>query len=185
MSSVTGALAHVCGPIHQGNPMDSCTPGYSATPMAPRAHADGTEDAILALLAENARLSLTEIGRRVNLSPAAVNRRMKRLEKTGVIRGYTALLDPTTHGGGLDALVELHFAGTTKVSDIGDLGKEIDEVRAAFTIAGDPDALVWVRVSDMEHLTRTIDQLRRNHDVTGTKTLMVLKSWHRAESAAP
>jgi Lrp/AsnC family leucine-responsive transcriptional regulator len=165
--------------------MDSCTPGYSATAMAPRAHVDGTEEAILALLAENARMSLVEIGRRVNLSPAAVNRRMKRLEETGVIRGYTALVDSATPGGGLDAFVELHVAGTTTVSDIGDVGKEIKEVRAVFTIAGDPDALVWVRVSDVAHLKRTIDELRRNHQVTGTKTLMVLGSWHRSEIAAP
>jgi hypothetical protein len=50
-------------------------------------------------------------------------------------------------------------------------------VQAVFTIAGDPDALVWMRVKDVKDLTRVIDQLRRSGRVTGTKTLMVLDTW--------
>ncbi|MDW6065105.1 Lrp/AsnC ligand binding domain-containing protein [Streptomyces sp. FXJ1.4098] len=53
------------------------------------------------------------------------------------------------------------------------------EVQAVFTIAGDPDALVHVRVRDIEHLQQVIDGLRRAGQVTGTKTLMVLGSWTR------
>jgi Lrp/AsnC family transcriptional regulator, leucine-responsive regulatory protein len=151
--------------------------------MAPH-DCDRTDEAILALLTENARLSLTEIGRRVNLSPAAVNRRMKRLEQDGIIRGYTVLVDDTSQRRGMHAFVELHVAGTARVDDIGQVGRDIDEVRAVFTVAGDPDALVWVNVSDVEHLQRTIDRLRRNDRITGTKTLMVLDSWHRSESSS-
>jgi Lrp/AsnC family leucine-responsive transcriptional regulator len=151
--------------------------------MARGGDCDRTDEAILALLTEDARLSLAEIGRRVNLSAAAVNRRMKRLEQVGVIRGYTVLIDDASRRRGMHAFVELHVAGNTRVDDIGDVGREIDEVRAVFTIAGDPDALVWVTVSDVAHLQRTIDRLRRNDRITGTKTLMVLDSWHRSETA--
>ncbi|BBJ45602.1 hypothetical protein SSPO_083200 [Streptomyces antimycoticus] len=52
-------------------------------------------------------------------------------------------------------------------------------MQAVFTIAGDPDALVNVRVRDIEHLQQVIDALRRVGQVTGTKTLMVLGSWTR------
>ncbi len=148
--------------------------------MTPTGRLDATDDAILALLTDDARLSLAELGARVNLSPAAVKRRMTRLEEAGVIRGYTVLVDETRGGTGLQAFIELRFAGTTRAGDIGDVGAEIDEVRAVFTIAGDPDALAWVRVSDVGHLQRTIDRLRGNDDVRGTKTLMVLGSWQRS-----
>ncbi|GAA1003448.1 hypothetical protein Aple_003660 [Acrocarpospora pleiomorpha] len=50
-----------------------------------------------------------------------------------------------------------------------------------FTIAGDSDALVWLRVRDLGHLQNTIDAIRRNHRVTGTRTLIVLDSWARGE----
>jgi hypothetical protein len=46
-----------------------------------------------------------------------------------------------------------------------------------FTTAGDPDALVWIRVKDVNDLTRVIDILRRSGPVVGTKTLMVLDTW--------
>ncbi|MCQ8828684.1 Lrp/AsnC ligand binding domain-containing protein [Streptomyces malaysiensis] len=55
----------------------------------------------------------------------------------------------------------------------------VPEVQAVFTIAGDPDALVNVRVRDIEHLQQVIDALRRAGQVTGTKTLTVLGSWTR------
>jgi Lrp/AsnC family leucine-responsive transcriptional regulator len=151
--------------------------------MAWRERCDQTDDAILALLVENARLSLTEIGRRVSLSPAAVNRRIKRLERLGVIRGYTAVIDERSHERRMHAFVELRVAGTARVDEITDVGRGIDEVRAVFTIAGDPDALVWVDVADVEHLQHTIDRLRRNERIIGTKTLMVLDSRHRSEPA--
>lgn len=51
----------------------------------------------------------------------------------------------------------------------------VPEVQAVYTIAGDPDALVHVRVRDLAHLQSVIDTLRR----AGTETLMVLGSWSR------
>ena len=47
-------------------------------------------------------------------------------------------------------------------------------MQTIFTTAGDPDALAWIRVRDVEDLKRVIDLLRRSGRVTGTKTLMVL-----------
>ena len=51
------------------------------------------------------------------------------------------------------------------------------EVVAVFTVAGDPDALAWIRVRDVDHLKAVVDQLRRSGKVTGTKTMMVLGTW--------
>ena len=53
------------------------------------------------------------------------------------------------------------------------------EVEAVFTIAGDPDAIAWIRAADVAHLKGVIDHLRRSGRVTGTKTLMVIDSWTR------
>jgi DNA-binding Lrp family transcriptional regulator len=52
-------------------------------------------------------------------------------------------------------------------------------VQAVFTTAGDPDALVWLQVPDVERLGQVIEQLRRRGRVTGTKTLIVLDTWSR------
>lgn len=138
---------------------------------------DGTDLEIIALLEADARRSLADIARRVSLSAPAVKRRIDRLEQTGVITGYTVTVDHAKLGRPLEAFSELRFAGTTKVDEISMIAKDIPEVRAVFTIAGDPDALVWMRVKDVDDLKRVIDRLRRTGKVVGTKTLMVLGTW--------
>lgn len=140
---------------------------------------DAVDHEILGLLSEDARRTLSDIGERVALSAPAVKRRIDRLERLGVITGYTAVLDHTKLGRPLQAFCELRFAGTTKVADIAGIAAGLAEVEAVFTTAGDPDALVLIRVRDVADLTRVIDLLRRSGRVTGTKTLMVLDVWAR------
>lgn len=135
---------------------------------------DAVDEQILALLTEDGRRSASEVGRRVGLSPAAAKRRIDRLEQLGVIAGYRAVLDHAKLGSRIEAFVELRFAGTTQVDDIESTVAGMPEVVEAFTTAGDPDALVRVRATDLDHLKRVVDRIRRSGKVTGTKTLIVL-----------
>jgi Lrp/AsnC family leucine-responsive transcriptional regulator len=129
---------------------------------------------ILDLLCQDSRRTLGALGERVGLSVSAVQRRIARLEEAGVIRGYTALIDHSKLGRPLEAFVELRFSGSTRVDAIAGIGDDIPEVQDVFTIAGDPDALAWIRVQDVADLKRVVDRLRSSGPVTGTKTLMVL-----------
>lgn len=138
---------------------------------------DASDQLIVEALRRNARATLAEIGSDVGLSASAVKRRIARLEDTGVITGYTAIVDERGLGRHLEAFAELTFAGDTPVKDIASVAHGMSEVVAVFTTAGDPDAIVHLQVSDVNHLTRAIDQLRRSGRVTGTKTLMVLDTW--------
>ena len=138
---------------------------------------DETDHAILELLQHNARRRLADIAGHVNLSVSAVKRRIDRLEASGVISGYRAVVDQDKLGRPLEAFAELTFTGNTKVEDISGVAAGLPEVQAVFTTAGDPDALVWIRVRDIADLTRVIDLLRRSGRVTSTKTLMVLDTW--------
>jgi Lrp/AsnC family leucine-responsive transcriptional regulator len=141
-----------------------------------RTDLDTTDEAILELLVEDGRRSASEVGRRVGLSPAAAKRRIDRLEELGVITGYRAVLDHEKLGRNVEAFTELRFAGHTQVGDIDRTVADLPELVEAFTIAGDPDALVRLRVTDLDHLKRVIDKIRRTGKVTGTKTLIVLGS---------
>src|SRR4051794_22936998 len=135
---------------------------------------DVTDQKILDLLARDARQSASEVGRRVDLSPAAAKRRIDRLEEIGVITGYRASIDYSMLGAQIEAFVELRFAGSTQVDDIEETVLGIPEVIEAFTTAGDPDALVRLRVQDLDDLKKAVDRIRRSGRVTGTKTLIVL-----------
>jgi Lrp/AsnC family leucine-responsive transcriptional regulator len=142
--------------------------------MAPEVDLDGTDREIVDLLLRDGRATLAEIGKTVSLSAPAVKRRLDRLEEDGVILGYGARVDHGKLGRTIEAFTELRFAGKTKVADIAGIARDLPEVDAVYTTAGDPDALVHLRVRDVADLTRVIDQLRRSGRITGTKTLMVL-----------
>ena len=140
----------------------------------PRADVDATDEEILSLLVDDGRRSASEVGRQVGLSPAAAKRRIDRLEALGIIKGYTALLDHAKLGSDIEAFTELSFAGKTQVDDIDGTVADLPELVESFTVAGDPDALVRLRVTDLDHLKRVVDRIRRSGKVTGTKTLIVL-----------
>jgi Lrp/AsnC family transcriptional regulator, leucine-responsive regulatory protein len=140
---------------------------------------DSLDYAILDLLRENARRTVADIASRINLSAAPVKRRIERLERLGVIVGYTLLVDHGTLEGTVEAFTELQFLGNADFDDIVASTSEIPEVRELFTTAGDTDALARIRVNDIEHLKYVVNRLRRSKHITGTRTLIVLDSWKR------
>jgi DNA-binding Lrp family transcriptional regulator len=147
--------------------------------MASHVNLDEIDQQIIELLREDARRTLADIASRVNLSPAPVKRRIDRLEQLGVITGYTVSVDHALIGPSIEAFTELRFAGDADIDEILGSVEQIPEIREVFTMAGDPDALLRIRVTDVEHLKAVVNQLRRTGRVTGTKTLMVLDRWAR------
>lgn len=140
---------------------------------------DDIDRTIIRLLVENGRRSVLDIAERVKLTPAPVKRRIDRLERLGVIAGYTAVIDQSRLDGGLEAFTELRFTGDTNVESITNSAASLPEVIEVFTVAGDPDALVRIRADNVQHLQQVVDNLRKNVEVIGTKTLIVLGSWRR------
>lgn len=139
---------------------------------------DATDHAILDVLTRDARRSASEVGRLVGLSPPAAKRRIDRLEASGLIRGYTIKLDSRRLGEQIEAFIELRFAPGTQVAEVDNAVADLPELLASFTLAGDPDALVHVRVRDLEHLKAVVDRIRRGRRggprVITTRTVIVL-----------
>jgi DNA-binding Lrp family transcriptional regulator len=151
--------------------------------MSEHVELDQTDERILDLLREDARRTIADIASRVNLSAAPVKRRIDRLERLGVITGYTVVLDHAKLGASIEAFTEIRLTGESDVDEIVNEIVKLPEVREVFTTAGDPDALVRLRVDDVENLKRVVNGLRRGGTVTGTKTLMVLSRWARTGDA--
>jgi Lrp/AsnC family leucine-responsive transcriptional regulator len=140
---------------------------------------DRIDERLLQMLTEDGRRTFSDMAAEVGLSVGAVKRRVDRLRAEGVITGFTVRIDQSKLGWGVEAFTELRFGGRARVADIIGTAQGLAEVQAVYTIAGDPDALVHLRVRDMHHLQDVIDGLRRTGQVTGTKTLMVLGHWIR------
>ena len=137
---------------------------------------DELDRKILDVLQREGRSTLAEVGAAVGLSPSAVKRRVDRLEGSGVIVGYAAIVDPHAVGNRLEAFVELYCADTVTPSDLLASVSGLPVVVAAHTVAGDADAIVRVRVEGIEELERTIEVLRRDPKVMRTRTMVALST---------
>ena len=144
---------------------------------------DPTDLLILKLLKTNARRTLGDIGKHVSLSAPAVKRRIDRLERNGVLLGYTTVVDHAKLGRPFQAFTELRFSGSARVDAIARIADDIPEVEAVFTVAGDPDAIAWIRARDVEDLARVVDRLRGSGQIIGTKSLIILATSRRDSGA--
>lgn len=157
--------------------------------MAP-VELDATDRKILAILQSDGHLSNQEVAERVNLSPSPCLRRIKRLEKSGVIRQYVALLAPEKIGLGLLAYVNVRLekhgdaptAGGVRKSSASpraDLAVSVanwPEVVACYAMTGEMDFLLRVHVRDMEHFSRfMMETLLRNPAVLDVRSSFALQ----------
>src|SRR5690348_8561359 len=112
---------------------------------------DVTDRKILAELQADGRLTVTELAQRVALTVAPCHRRLRELERTGVIRGYRAIIDPAAVGLGFEVLVQVTMdredASTITGFERGLAA--IPEIRHAERLFGDPDYLIRVATADL------------------------------------
>ena len=147
---------------------------------------DRVDNQIVALLRENARRSYQDIGGRVSLSAPAVKRRVDRLERDGVIRGYAATVDPSAFGWHTHAFVELFCEGRMAAAEVRGAVEGHPEVAAAYTVAGQASAILHVRAGDTKHLEEALERIRDAAGVTGTRTQVVLSTlFERAFAGGP
>lgn len=152
---------------------------------------DDLDFALIALLQENARTPVTQLAQQLKRPTATVRDRLRRLEDSGVIQGYTAVVDVAKIGFLIKALIHISTSGQAVEPDefLHGVG-EIPEVASADLVTGDFEALVTVHVRDIKHLSRILyEDLRRVPGVTGTTTSIVLlgRRWNapRPEAVAP
>jgi DNA-binding Lrp family transcriptional regulator len=135
---------------------------------------DEVDRRILACLTEDGRATYDEVGRRVSLSAPAVKRRVDRLRERGVLKGFTALVDPAALGSTTEALIELFYAPGIGLDQVRESLRPLPEVVEAWSVTGDADCIVRVRARDPQDLERVIMELQRESSVVRTRSLIVM-----------
>jgi Lrp/AsnC family leucine-responsive transcriptional regulator len=118
---------------------------------------DQTGRRIVAELQADARLSLAELGRRVNLSPPAVAERVQRLERAGVITGYHAAVDPKALGYAVAAVVRVAPA-TRQLERIRQLARDTPEVVECHRITGEDCFFLKLHLRSIDELEDVLDR---------------------------
>jgi DNA-binding Lrp family transcriptional regulator len=137
---------------------------------------DETDSRIVALLRENARRSFKDIGGYVHLTAPAVKRRVDRLESDGVLRGYTAVIDPRAFGWHAEAFVDLYCEGGMPAEAIKQAVEGEPGVKSAHTVAGEASALLHVMARDTQDLEVSLERIRATEGISRTVTEVVLST---------
>ena len=143
------------------------------------AELDRTDLLLLAELQRAGRLTNAELAERVHLSASACLRRVQRLEREGVIGGYSAQVDPERIGLGLQAFVrvQLRHHDAAAVAAFADFVGQWDEVVTCHALTGDMDYLLQVAVRDLEHFSRfLLDRLLTQAGVADVNSSFVLRT---------
>ena len=140
---------------------------------------------ILALVQRDAKLPQAEIARRVGLSTAAVNERLRKLEAAGFLRRYVAVVDPKAVGASIAAFVEVFVEHPRHEPTFVEHVLGLDEVQECHHITGEFSLLLKIRVRDMEALQQLlIHRINALEGVRQTRTVIVL-STSKEESFVP
>jgi DNA-binding Lrp family transcriptional regulator len=137
---------------------------------------DGTDEEILAELAQHARATFAEIGERANLSAPAVKRRIDRMLDNGVIRGFTTVIDRDALGWNTEAYVQVYCHGRISPEELRRAWIDIPEVVSAATVTGTADAILRVLARDMRHLEDALERIRTAAAIDRTESIVVLSN---------
>jgi Lrp/AsnC family leucine-responsive transcriptional regulator len=144
---------------------------------------DATDRTIVMALQENARISFRDLAAAVNLSPNATGERVKRLERQGILRGYTAIVDADASGRKLSALVDLRIKEGTPPDAFEPIVRKLDVVVDCVHVSGRFDYQLRVTVADASELDQLIRLLKAKAHVVETDTRLVLRSVVRRRTA--
>ena len=139
---------------------------------------DSIDRQILSHLEQNARISNAELAERVNLSPTPCLRRLRRLEESGLIRGYRAILDAKALGLQVSALLFVNLDKNTKENaEAFEAALEsLPEVMECFVVAGRHDYALRVVTRDLDDYERFIkERLAVLDKVVDLESIIILK----------
>ena len=139
---------------------------------------DRTDRRILECLQADGRISNVHLAKKVNLTPTPCIERVKRLERQGYIRGYTALLDPELVDAGLLVFVEIDLSHKSPDAfrKFREEARRLTEIMDCHLVSGNFDYLIKARVKDMKAYRRLLgDKILPLPGVSGSRSYVVME----------
>jgi Lrp/AsnC family leucine-responsive transcriptional regulator len=133
-------------------------------PSNPQTDLDATDVTILRLLQDDGRMKTADLAREIHMSPTATADRVRRLTEEGVIRRYSAVVDPVALGYPVMAFIRLRRAGS--IERFHEFLERTPEIREAHNITGDDCCLMRVLSPSMEDLESLASELTAFGHVT-------------------
>ena len=136
---------------------------------------DKLDREILEILIKDAKVPYTDIARRLIVSPGTTHVRMKRMERLGIVRGATLILDPARIGYDLTAFIGIYLIKGSAYSEVIKEIDKIPEIVEAYFTTGEYSIFAKVICKNTEHLREVInDQLQTINGISRTETIISL-----------
>ena len=146
---------------------------------------DDIDRKILQKLQANARITLSELSEEITLSLPAISERLKKLEASGVIRQYTAVLAPEKLNKHLMALIFLRFDNPKNGDHFAVLVKNESEIKECYYITGDFDYSLKILTESTQTLEKLLTRIKNSPGVVKTKTIVILSTITDSPSILP
>jgi Lrp/AsnC family transcriptional regulator, leucine-responsive regulatory protein len=138
---------------------------------------DATDISILRLLQQNARMTVKEVADEVHLSTTPVHERIKRLERNGVIKQYTTLIDAARVKKGLMVIVYVSLKAHSKTAGAKFIKQihELDEVIECYNISGEFDFMLKVVAGSMDdYYNFHVNKLSQSENIGNVQSVFVM-----------
>ncbi|MBA2313055.1 MAG: Lrp/AsnC family transcriptional regulator [Actinobacteria bacterium] len=145
---------------------------------------DAKDQILLKLVEADARLTYAEIGERVGLAPSSVHDRIRKLEKSGVIKAYRAEIDLERAGYPITAFVSLILRPASP-ADVPARIAELPLVESCYSVAGDNSYALVVRAPSTKDVEELLDALRSKLEVTTRTTIVLSTPFERRSVLGP
>ena len=133
---------------------------------------------LLMLLRQNARISITDLAKALNLSRSTVQNRIARLESTGVIAGYAVQLGGAFSSNQVEAHVSIKVAQKL-TARTNSLLEGISQVSQLFSVSGEYDLIAILQAQSLEDLSAVLDEIGNLEGVERTNSAVVLETRFR------
>jgi Lrp/AsnC family transcriptional regulator for asnA, asnC and gidA len=136
---------------------------------------DETDRKILRELQHDGRTSFKRISDDAGVSEATVFVRVRKLQEKGVLKGFKALVDPKAVGKNLTAIVLVRAHPKIFPGMLNTL-KKLDDIYEIYDVTGEYYSILKIRTSGTDGLSKIIDQIGAVEGITGTETVIVLRT---------
>lgn len=136
---------------------------------------DEMDRKILSFLVKDARMPFLEIARECGVSGAAIHQRVKKLEESGIITDFSAMVKPSALGFPVCAFIMMNISEANKYNDVIAALKNIPEVVECHFITGHSSMLIKLYCSDFDHLMEIVlNAIQKIPGVDSTETMISL-----------
>ncbi|MBQ4409987.1 MAG: Lrp/AsnC family transcriptional regulator [Firmicutes bacterium] len=140
---------------------------------------------ILEVLQENARVSISELSKQVNLSRSAVSERLKKLENSNIIEQYTTVLNPAAMEKELSAIMMISMEDPSDTVEFRRLVQELDEILECHYITGTYDYVLKITTKNMATLELLMNKIKSIKSIKHTETNVIFSTIKNKHSVVP